>query len=151
MIVVLPKPGIDLAEIEKGLTPKAMASLTAELRPVARRVSVKLPKFTITWSRDLMRDLPGMGMADAFDAARADFSGMTKAERLFIGHVLHKSFVAVDEAGTEAAAATVVMMLKGAPPGKPVDFHADRPFLFLIRHAKTGCVLFLGRVTNPKA
>ena len=88
---------------------------------------------------------------DAFDAARADFSGMTKEDRLFIGNVLHKAFVAVDEAGTEAAAATVVTMRKGGRPGKPVEFHADRPFLFLIRHAKTGCVLFLGRVVDPGA
>ncbi len=93
-----------------------------------------------------------MGMPDAFDPERADFSAMTAAERLYISLVRHKAFVAVDEEGTEAAAATVVSMsLTSAlrPPTEPVRFEADHPFLFLIRHEKTGCVLFMGRVLDP--
>jgi len=70
----------------------------------------------------------------------------------WIGAVLHKAFVAVDEEGTEAAAATVVMMVgRAAPSEKPVAFHADRPFLFLIRHKATGTILFMGRVMDPSA
>jgi len=76
---------------------------------------------------------------------------MCREEPLFIGAVVHKAFVAVDEKGTEAAAATVVMMAAGAAPRPetPKVVRADRPFLFLIRHRKSGCVLFMGRVLAP--
>ena len=74
----------------------------------------------------------------------------TTEEPLFIGAVLHKAFVEVDEAGTEAAAATVVMMSKASiAPGEPVELVADHPFLFVIRHRKTGAILFMGRLARP--
>ena len=81
----------------------------------------------------------------------ADFSGMTKAEPLYISAVLHKTFIAVKEAGTEAAAVTAVMMRPGAAPrrAEPVPFIADHPFLFFIQHRQTGCILFAGRVATP--
>ena len=89
-------------------------------------------------------------MTDAFSPASADFSAATKAERLFIGAILHKAFVAVDEEGTEAAAATVMVMRGSAMPREPeLAFRADHPFLFLIRHVPTGAVLFMGRVADP--
>ncbi|MHC4862416.1 MAG: serpin family protein, partial [Planctomycetota bacterium] len=113
------------------------------------RVAVALPKFEITCPVDLTRTLAAMGMSDAFDGRRADFTGMTATRPLVIGAVLHKAFVKVDEAGTEAAAATVVTMRKGGEASKPLEFVADHPFLFLIRHRMTGCVLFVGRVTDP--
>jgi serpin B len=92
-----------------------------------------------------------MGMRNAFDPEQADFSGMTREAPLFLGRALHKAFVAVDEKGTEAAAATVVMAELGAAPDRtePIAFTVDHPFLFLIRHAGSGCVLFLGRVVDP--
>jgi len=91
-------------------------------------------------------------MPSAFSLRAAGFSKMCSAEPLFIGPVLHKTFVAVDEAGTEAAAATVVMMSRGGrPPAATVEFKADRPFLFAIRHQATGSVLFLGRVEQPES
>jgi serpin B len=94
-----------------------------------------------------------MGMTDAFSSSKADFTGITKQEPLFIGAVLHKAFVAVDEKGTEAAAATVVLMRAGSAmrPDDPVPFVVDHPFLFLIRHPATGSLLFLGRVDDPSA
>ena len=90
-------------------------------------------------------------MSRAFDPRLADFTGMTKEEPLYVGVVLHKAFVAVDEAGTEAAAATVAIMKAGSArrPEEKVIFRADRPFLFEIRHRKTGAILFAGRVARP--
>jgi serpin B len=88
-------------------------------------------------------------MPDAFDGNRADFSQMSEVD-LFISLVLHKAFVAVDEEGTEAAAATAVLMtLAGAPPRETIEFRADHPFLFFIRHRDTGAILFMGRVVDP--
>jgi serpin B len=91
-------------------------------------------------------------MTDAFIYGQADFSGMNGRKDLFIGDVIHKAFVEVNEEGTEAAAATAVVMMPGAallnPRPIPV-FRADHPFLFLIRDNRNGSILFLGRVTNP--
>ncbi len=89
-----------------------------------------------------------MGMPIAFSGA-ADFSAMTGARDLYISEVVHKAFVAVDEAGTEAAAATAVIMREAAIPADPRIVSIDRPFVFLIRDIATGAVLFVGRVVNP--
>ena len=148
MIVVLPKPGVDLAKVERELTAASFSDLAAKLAP--EQVSVRFPKFELTWAKDLAEVLPAMGMPYAFSGRKADFTGITKTDPLMIGNVLHKAWLKVDEAGTEAAAATVVMMLQGgAPSGEPIPFIADRPFLFAIRHAKTGAILFLGRLADP--
>jgi serpin B len=89
-------------------------------------------------------------MPIAFSGA-ADFSGMTGAPDLCISEVLHKAFVSVDEAGTEAAAATAVIVGETAAPGQQVEVTIDRPFIFLIRDIETGAILFVGRVLNPGA
>ncbi len=89
-------------------------------------------------------------MPEAF-SNRADFSGMTGDRDLFISEVVHKAFVSVDEAGTEAAAATAVVMEKMALPEEPVEVTVDRPFIFLIRDIQTGAILFVGRVVDPSA
>ena len=90
-------------------------------------------------------------MPAAFDPQSANFTGMTRQERLFIGAVLHMTFIDVDEKGTEAAAATLVMLkVGGARRQEPVPFVADHPFLFFIKQRKTGCILFAGRVTTPE-
>jgi serpin B len=98
--------------------------------------------------------LKKMGMPLAF-SDEADFSAISSQSSLKISAVIHKAFVDVHEEGTEAAAATaVVMALTAMPPGqrpKPIIFRADRPFLFVIRHTSTNSILFLGRLTNPKA
>ena len=91
-----------------------------------------------------------MGMPVAF-SAEADFSGMNGTRDLAITDILHKAFVAVDEAGTEAAAATAVIIGETSMPAEPVEVTVDRPFIFLIRDIETGAVLFLGRVMNPSA
>ena len=89
-----------------------------------------------------------LGMVDAFGRA-ADFSRMTTDSQVFISNVLHKALVVVDEAGTEAAAATVVLMKRGSVEEPPVVIAIDRPFLFMVRHRATGLILFMGRVADP--
>ncbi|MCI0456905.1 MAG: serpin family protein [Gemmataceae bacterium] len=146
MVVLLPKKADGMAAFEKMLTP---ANLSAWLRKLSdHQVDVTLPKFKITAEFMLKDTLSQMGMPIAFQRGKADFSGMTSREKLFISHVVHKAFVDVNEAGTEAAAATaVVIERESAPP--PATFRADRPFVFLIRDNRTGSILFVGRVSNP--
>jgi serpin B len=114
------------------------------------RVRVSLPRFTMTSQFELGRILAGLGMGAAF-SDRADFSGITAARDLSISEVVHKAYVDVFEEGTEAAAATAVVMKETSVeiPRPPVEFRADHPFLFLIRHEGTGAVLFMGRLADP--
>jgi serpin B len=118
-----------------------------------KRVDVRLalPKFKFAAKLDLKETLIAMGMNDAFDDKAADFSGMTGKPDLFISFAVHKAFIAVDEEGTEAAAATAVGMALRGPPPKPLPFNVDRPFVFLIRDNRTGSILFLGRVLDPQS
>ncbi len=111
-------------------------------------VIMGLPRFTFTKDFNLTNILTEMGMPDAFDINAADFSGMTGEKDMYIGNVLHKAFVAVDEKGTEAAAATISIMIGGAAPFD-VPFTADHPFIFIIRDTVNGQILFIGRVLNP--
>jgi serpin B len=150
MVVLLPKKVDGLAKLEQNLT---AANLRARFKETKRAVvDVTLPKFTINTQVRLSDTLKTMGMTDAFDATKADFSAMTSAHRLFLSAVVHQAFVAVDEKGTEATAATAIYFLGLVDYGqiKPKTFTADHPFVFLIRHNATGEILFLGRVTNPK-
>ena len=108
-----------------------------------------VPKFTFTIETMLADTLKNMGMTDAFDPAKADMSGVTGDKRLFISHVIHKAFVAVDEEGTEAAAATAEPETLGIDENTKT-FYADHPFVFFIRHNSTGEILFMGRLVNPQ-
>jgi serpin B len=118
---------------------------------------VLLPKFGMTSSFRLSQQLRTMGMTDAFIPEKSDFSGLVESQReprrIWIDEVFHKAFVDVDEAGTEAAAATAVAMMggagAGARPPEPFTFRADHPFLFAIRFESTGSILFMGHVANP--
>lgn len=146
MVVMLPKVEgpAGLEALERALTPENVDAWTGSLRE--REVAVSIPRFEMTWGTKELKDaLEALGMRRAFDAQAADFSGMSAAGPLFIGHVLHKAFVEVNEEGTEAAAATAVVMLKAT---MPTVFRADRPFVFMIRDRGTGSILFLGRVTD---
>jgi serpin B len=149
MTLLLPKAGDGLPALEKALGAAELSAWIGKL--THRSVKVTIPRFEITCDFDLTATLPAMGMPRAFDPERADFTKMTTEVPLFIGAVLHKAFVAVDEEGTEAAAATVATMSLGAAPEptKPVVFRADHPFLILIRHVDSGCILFMGRVEDP--
>jgi serpin B len=138
MIVVLPAPG-GTGGADEGLL-EALED---------RSVTVYLPRFKVEAGYRLERTLEAMGMKSAF-GRDADFSGINGRRDLRISLVAHKAFVAVDEEGTEAAAATVVALELKGQPGGPVVFRADRPFLFLIRDRENGCILFLGRVSDPR-
>ena len=147
MAILLPKTVDGLAAVEAALEPGAF---WAALRSAKRAdVDVAIPKFRIESFFDLKDSLLAMGLKDAFSETKADFSGMTGKKDLYVGLVVHKSFVAVDEKGTEAAAATVVLMWDKGMPQKEKEFIADHPFLFAIVDLKTETVLFLGRVANP--
>jgi serpin B len=146
MIVLLPDKIKEVEELEAALTTERLDIWTAKLRET--EVNVFLPKFKTSSAFDLSRKLQVMGMPDAF--SDADFSGMDGMKWLFIAAVLHKAFVDVNEEGTEAAAATAVIMSRAAPI-LPDNFRADHPFVFLIRDNVTRSILFLGRVVNPVA
>ncbi len=157
MVVLLPDARDGLAALEKKLDATTLASWMGKMKH--ERVWLTLPKFEIdpTEAIDLADTLKAMGMTQAFDRANADFTGIANppspADRLFIGHVFHKAFVAVDEAGTEAAAATAVVMPRAgsAAPADPTRFQADHPFMFFIRDVKNDAILFVGRVSDPTA
>jgi len=150
MVVVLPKAVDGLAAVEQDVIANGLDEPLSQLRKT--KVNVALPKFQMTWDQELSKVLVAMGMTDAFDSSKADFSGMSdqaRQDQLHIGLVVHKAFVGVDEEGTEAAAATAVAVRTTAMPSPPKEFRADHPFLFVIRHDKTGAILFVGRVANP--
>ncbi|MHC5051707.1 MAG: serpin family protein [Planctomycetota bacterium] len=145
LVVLLPD---DLPAFEKGLDASGLQALTDRL--ATEKVSVFLPRFEVTSRFSLADTLAALGMPTAFSGG-ADFSGMDGKGGLFISAVEHKAFVAVDESGTEASAATAVVMKRGGLARGTKLFRADRPFLFLIRDRKTGRILFLGRVLDPRA
>ncbi|MFT3776593.1 MAG: serpin family protein [Minicystis sp.] len=156
MTLVLPDADVDA--LEKRLAPESIASWVGALKPVM--VDIALPKFEINPASSLSvaDTLKSLGMPLAFERLQADFTGIANppspADRLYISKVFHKAFVKLDEQGTEAAAASAVVMARaGAAPNPeaPPEFHADRPFLFFLRDTHSGMILFMGRVSDPSA
>lgn len=128
---------------------KAMLSTVKEQPLRKTDVNVFLPRFKVESTfASLKRNLAALGLTDAFNAQEADFSGIS-AEPLFISDVVHKAFVEVNEKGTEAAAATGIIIRTTSIPAPPVTFRADHPFIFMIRENESGKILFMGRVVNP--
>ena len=150
MIVLLPNEVGGMFALEQSLTAPNTRQWLGQLRPVPK-VILTLPKFKMTRQFELQDTLGSMGMTLAFDA-HADFSGMTGNRDFFISAVIHKAYIDVNEEGTEAAAATAVvmrsMMARMQQPAPPV-FRADHPFIFLIRDNRSGGILFIGRVADP--
>jgi serpin B len=158
--VIVPRSEDGLPALEKLLTRANLRAWTDRLQQ--RPTNVFLPRFKLETDYKMKPALQKLGMVRAFIEPQlpdgAQFDGMCASKdpdlRLYISAVLHKAFVEVNEKGTEAAAATAVLMAvgTGVPSSRPFvpTVRADRPFVFLIRDRKTGCVLFLGRVTNPK-
>lgn len=146
MIVLL--PNADVQALSLTLTADKLQSVRTALHK--QEVKVWLPRFKVEARYGLSKPLADLGMADAFDESTADFSGISGHRRLFIQAVIHQAVVEVNEQGSEAAAATAVIM--GAKAVfRTTEFRADRPFLFLILHKKSGAVLFLGRYSGPQA
>jgi serpin B len=146
MLLLVPDTG-KFDTFEAGLNTAQIEAILKDLNP--KMVALKLPKFQFEASFGLVETLSKMGMRDAFDPQLADFSGMDGSHNLNISNVLHKAFVAVDEEGTEAAAATAVIVGETAMPVMDVELIVDRPFIFIIRDKPSGTVLFVGRVLNP--
>jgi serpin B len=146
MVVLLPASG-RFTDFESSLSGAQIAQIVQSLQ--SNQVDLTLPKFKIESDLDLNDTLKALGMTDAFNAAKADFSGMDGAKDLYITSVVHKSWVTVDEAGTEAAAATGVVVGTTSMPLDIKEMKIDRPFIFLIRDIQTGAILFVGRVMNP--
>jgi serine protease inhibitor len=146
MTVVLPAPGVDLGDVVASLDGAAWSDLTGDL--VGMKGTLWLPRSEMSYKRLLNDDLKAMGMVDAFDDAVADFSPLSTASGLYISKVLQKSWVAVDEKGTEAAAATSVEVgLTSAGGG--FTMRVDRPFLFVLRERLSGTILFVGEMVAP--
>jgi serpin B len=146
MLILLPEAG-QFEEFESTLDAERVAGIVQDLAP--SHVALVMPKFKFDSDFELRKVLSEMGMPGAFTDEVADFSGMDGTRGLYISEVVHKAFVAVDEAGTEAAAATVVIIVEQEAPGSSIEITVDRPFVFLIRDMETGAILFLGRVVDP--
>jgi serpin B len=146
-------PSGSLSDFEASLTPDALSGALASLGSPESE-NLFLPKFSITTRLSLSPVLAGMGMPDVLDPAKADLSGMDGMRDLYVGTVVQEALVEVDEQGSVANASTAVVVntpLCSACPGEPLNFAIDSPFLFLVRDTKTGSILFMGRVEDPRA
>ena len=151
MYIFLPSRESDLNVFFQRLNPKSWGSWISQLEK--QEVLLKVPKFKMEYKRELKDTLEVLGMGIAFDAGRADFSRMASLEtvnqNLYIQNVVHKTFVEVNEEGTEAAAATSVGVSATSIQPPPPQFIADRPFFFAIRDNETKTVLFMGTIVEP--
>ncbi len=154
MIVILPQLDIDsgrfhppLSDVEERLTPQTLRSWLGQLdQSHEHKANIFIPRFTTAQDFDLSSQLKSLGMAAAFDEAKADFSGMTGKNDLYLSDVCHKAFVEVNESGSEAAASSWAFVKTRSMADR---FIANRPFIFLIRDNATGAILFLGRMVDP--
>jgi serpin B len=149
MAVFVPAPGHDVSDVEAALADGGLARALGSFAQDGA-VDLLLPRWRTRTAAPLKEVLAALGMPTAFTDA-ADFSGMTHDERLLIQDALHQGFVAVDEEGTEAAAATAVVVGTTSAELPQRVVHADRPFVFAIHDVATGVPLFLGRVVDPTA
>jgi Serine protease inhibitor len=150
MMVLLPNEGKTYNDVISNLSSENWTSWTSKLD--STNVFVNLPKFKFSYKKTLNQDLVNLGMGIAFDPSNADFTGINEAGQLYISFVLHKSFVEVNEEGTEAAAVTVVgVSLTSVGPAEPVyvNFNVNKPFIFAIKENSTNSILFMGLVKKP--
>ncbi|KAM5268002.1 serpin B6-like isoform 1-T2 [Hipposideros larvatus] len=148
MIIMLPDENFGLEMVEKQLTHEKFIEWTRPDMMDQEEVEVFLPRFKLEENYDMKDVLRSLGMTDAFEEGQADFSGMSSQRDLCLSKVVHKSFVEVNEEGTEAAAATAAVMMLRCVRLTP-RFCADHPFLFFIQHSKTNGILFCGRFSSP--
>jgi len=146
-MVILTNTTGKFSDFEKTLTFPTVKAILDELSYT--RIALTIPKFEFESQFGLKETLRAMGMVVPFEPGKADFTGIATLENLQIDDVIHKAFVSVDEAGTEAAAATAVIVGTTSMPAEPVAVTLDQPFIFLIRDIQTGAILFIGRVMNP--
>ena len=144
MVIFLPANKDGLAKLEAGLTASHLMNLRWNQRTY-QEVRVALPRFNLEQSASLSETLSDMGMPEVFSGGHADLSKMEGTHNLFLSEVVHKAFIEVNEEGSEAAAATGGIVILSAPP----TFHADHPFLFVIRCNRSKSVLFMGKMEDP--
>ncbi|NXX13031.1 ILEUA inhibitor, partial [Podargus strigoides] len=154
MFILLPESICDestgLEQLESAVTYEKLAEWTNMEDVYLQEVTVYLPRFRMEESYDLTPVLQALGMRDAFILEQADFSGMSREPGLFLSKAIQKSFVEVSEEGTEAAAATIMMVrISGKFCDIPYEFRADHPFLFLIKHNPSKNIFFFGRCCSP--
>jgi serpin B len=145
MLVIVPDQGA-FESVEENLTAGQVSEIRQNLK--SESLQLRFPKFEFRTKFNLTQSLAGMGMTLPV-SREADFSGMTEETELYISNVFHQAFVAVDEEGTEAAAASAVAMDVTSVGAEPIELTVDRPFLFFIQERETGAILFMGRVVNP--
>jgi serpin B len=139
----------DLASFQRTLSARSFAQITSSLASAS--VNLSLPRFKTETKTSLAAALALMGMPLAMNPDRAVFFGITTDERLFIGDVVHQANIDVNEKGTDATAATAVLMVASAAPAQTVTLKVNKPFFFVFRDTKTGAILFLGRIVDPSA
>lgn len=146
--MVLIRPDQNLAEFEQRLDTSILSEITSSFTPTL--VNLYLPEFKISWGQSLKDKLQALGMNDVFSGANADLRNITGSSNLYVGDVFHKGFIRVHEEGTEAAAATgLIIFPVSAPPPPEIEVRFNKPFLYIIRHQPTGAILFMGRVADP--
>ncbi|XP_054985417.1 serpin B12 isoform X1 [Sorex araneus] len=152
MFVLLPAASEDnlrsLKELEQSITYEKLMAWSNSENLSEQRVAVSLPQFTLEDSYDLNSILQDMGITDIFDETKADLTGISPNPNFYLSKVIHKTFVEVDENGSEAAAASGAVGMEKSSPSW-VTFNVDHPFLFFIRHKNTQTILFYGRVLSP--
>jgi len=150
MFVILPDHTVtDIHALERSLTVDDLVNINNSFKMEEREVNIWLPRFKIDEKLELNGLLAKLGIVDLFSEGKADLSGINKAKELFVSKILHRAYVEVNEEGSEAAAATAVVMMMRSMPRPPFDFRADHPFLFLIRDNTTKSILFFGRLSKP--
>jgi serpin B len=148
MLVLLPQEIEGIKELEDTLTAETLNVLLPKMWNT--KVDVYLPKFKLVWGTfSLNKALIALGMSDAFDGMKADFSGINGRGGIWISDVFHQAFIEVNEKGTEAAAATAFVIVTSLNNNGPPVFRADHPFIFIIKDNRSGSILFMGRVMNP--
>ena len=150
MVIMLPNSKSSVETLENNFSAERFAEWMSEIKP--RRVKISFPKFKQENDYELTGTLSKMGMSSAFNAAYADFGGITGRRNIFLSNVVHKTFIDVAEEGTEAAAATAVIMMRMSLQNEDdtVVFRADRPFIYLIKDNSAGVILFIGRCSLPR-
>jgi serpin B len=151
MVILLPRARGGLSALERSLKPPSLSACLAALdSSKPRSIHVTLPRFKATYAAELTEALMQAGVITAFDPRAADFSAIDGRRDLHLSTVFHKAFVDVNEEGTEAAAATfggvAILAIERSD-----EFRVDHPFVFLIRDAASGSILFLGRIVDPRA
>jgi len=154
LFLILPDHTVtDIHAVERSLTVDHLDNITESFNMRKRKVDIWIPRFKLDEKMGLEDVLAKMGIVDLFQEGKADLSGMNSSKGLHISKVLHRAFVEVNEEGSEAAAATALVVVcyssMISKPEEPCEFRADHPFLFFIRDNATKSILFLGRLTKP--